>query len=215
MTLEEMKTLLKRYGFDEKDPLTGWINAAMHDLEDDFDWPWLESNVETIKVAPKVNSLVLPAEALKVIGIRDTVNLRKLILWDRHRFMREIQEPAELGLPEIYTLLNTTEIQLWRVPETEITFEVVFQGRTPDLGNPTDVPTTLGNVWPINAHYPIVMKAAAIALQAENEEERAKNALDQYDKSLEKLRKKFGERDLDEPQTVTDVMQYSENVRGY
>lgn len=214
MNLEKMEVLLKRYGFDSKDPLIEWINAAMHNVEDDFDWPWLESNVENIKVAQGVNSLVLPGEALKVIGIRDTINLRKLEYYSRHRFMREIQEPAEPGLPEIYTLLNLIEIQLWRVPEAEFNFEVVYQGKTPDLANPTDVPTTLGNVWPVNTHYPIVQMAAAIALQAENEEERAKNALEQFEKSLERLRKKFGERELDEPETVQDVQGYGGDMRS-
>lgn len=214
MILSEMETLLKRYGFDERDPLLAWLNAAMHEIEDDFDWPWLESNAETIKVAVGINSLALPATALKVIGIRDVTNLAKLEYWDRRKFMREISEPAERGQPQCYTLLNTNEVQLWPVPEQEFTYEVIFQGRTTDLANPTDEPTTQGNVWPVNAHFIIVERAAAIALQAENEEERAKSAMEQFEKSLERLRRKFGERELDEPTAVEDVMGYGSDVSG-
>lgn len=207
MILSEMETLVKRYGFDSTDPLVAWINAAMHEIENEFDWPWLESNTEIIKVAAG-GTLTLPAEALKVIGIRDTTNHSKLEYWDRHKFMRDISEPSERGLPFCYTLLNTTEIQMWPLPEQEFSFEVVYQGKTPDLKNPGDEPTTLGNVWPSNAHYCIVERAAAIALQAEDEEERAKSAMEQFEKSLERLRKKFGERELDEPTAVADVMGY-------
>lgn len=214
MTLEEMKTLVKRYGFDEGDPLTAWLNAAMHDIEDDFDWPWLEMAINREMVSGS-NTITLAADTLKIITVKDLTNLRKLNYYNRHKWTREIQDPTETGFPEIYTLRNTNEIQVWRVTQEAINFEVMYQAITPDLVNPADIPTTAGQVWPVNAHYPIVMKAAAIALQAENEEDRAKNALDQYEKALEKLRKKFGERELDEPTTVQDVQGYGENVRGY
>jgi hypothetical protein len=213
MNLESMETALRRYGFDKADPLAAWINAAMHDMETSFDWPFLESNVDDITMGVGSSTITLPAEALKIMGIRDTTNFRKLMYYDRHKFMREIEEPKEVGLPEIYTLLNTNEVQIWRVLESAVTFEVIYQATTPDMMNPADEPTTSGNVWPVVCHYPIVQRAVAIALQAEDEEERAKSAQEQYDKSLIKLMGKFGERELDEPTTVQDVQGYGTSMR--
>lgn len=208
MNLETMETALRRFGFDKQDPLATWINAAMHDLEDCFDWPWLESKA-TLEAMPSGSSTItLPANALKVITIKDMTNFIKLEYYDRHKFVREIKEPEEVGQPTVYTLVNTTEIQVWRILQEAITFEVQYQATTPDLVLAASEPTTGTSVWPPNTHYIIVQKAAAIALQAENEEERAKNALEQYTKAVENLMRKFGERELDEPSTVQDVMGY-------
>ena len=127
MNLESMKTSLRRYGFNENDPLAVWLNAAMHDLESAFDWPWLESNVTTVAGKAGDSTIALPADALKIIGIRDTTNFLKLKYYERHRFMRDIEDPTEKGKPEVYTLLNTAEIQIWRVLEAAVSFEVIYQ----------------------------------------------------------------------------------------
>lgn len=208
LTLQEMETLLKRFGFDDGDPLAAWLNAAMHDLEDDSDWPWLQASVVSIVVTPGERILPLPEDALKVFFVRDATNKRKIEYFNRHKFAREIQDPTELGQAECYTLVNTNLIQLWRGVEQETTFEVFYQALTPNLVAPSDQPVTAENLWPPNTCFPIVLRAAQIALQSENEEERAKAAGDQYEKSLERLRKKFAEQELDEPDTVQDVMGY-------
>lgn len=213
MTLAEMETALKRFGFDSTDPLSIWLNAAMHDVEDSFDWPWLESRVQDIVMPAGSSSLILPDSALKIIFIKDLTNQRKLEYYDRHKFAREISDPAEIGCPEVYTLVDTTSVQIWRVLQEEITYECLFQSATPDLIFPNDEPKTGDNRWPGNVSYLIVLRAAAFALQAENEEERAKNALEQYQNSLLKLMAKFGERELDEPTTVQDVQGYGMNIR--
>jgi hypothetical protein len=40
MVISEAKTLLKRYGFSDEDPLTLWLNAAMQNLLMEHDWSW-------------------------------------------------------------------------------------------------------------------------------------------------------------------------------
>lgn len=216
MTLEEMKTALKRYGFDDTDPLAMWLNAAMHDMESDFDWPWLESELVTKNTEAGKPKLATPFSIIKVISIRDKTNQRKLQFYDQHRFFREIADPLEQGQPELYTLQGIEAfVHLWPIPSAVYEMEMIVQTLTGDLVNPADEPKAGTYFWPAISHYSIIMKAAAIALQAENEEERAKNALDQYDKSLERLRRKFGERELDEPTTVQDVQGYSDTMAGY
>lgn len=212
-TLEEMKTALKRFGFDDSDPLNTWLNFAMHDLEDSFDWPWLESRISDIVMPSGSNTVTLPPECLKIIFIKDLTNQRKLEYYDRHKFAREIVDPTEVGFPEVYTLVTTSEVQIYRVLQEVTEFEVQMQLMTADLVNPSDEPRTGVNNWPSSCGYLIVTRAAALALQAENEEERAKNALEQYQNSLLKLMAKFGERELDEPTTVQDVQGYGTNIR--
>lgn len=214
MNLETMQTILKRAGFDATDPLTAWVNAAMHDLEDNFDWPWLEAEKAEIVAAAGASTIVLPADALKIITLRDITNKYKLDYYTMHQFIREIEDPTEKGLAEIYTLVGTNKIKIWRVLQSETKFEVHYQATTADLANPADEPTTAGVVWPVNTHYPIVQNAIAKALLEENEEERAKGHMDAYEKSLENLRRKFSETSLDEPQTVQDVQGYGSSSIG-
>lgn len=208
MNLESMQTALKRFGFDNTDPLITWINAAMHDIEDSFDWPWLESKATSISMPSGSSTITLPENCLKIITVKDATNLRKLEYYDRHKFVREIHEPLEIGLAEVYTLINTNQLQIWRVLQEETIFEVMYQATTPDLAEAEDVPTTDKNVWPPNTHYLIVLGAAAIAQDAEDEDDRSKSIQEKYDKSLMKLMAKFGERELDEPTTVQDVQGY-------
>lgn len=210
MNLAEMETIVKRAGFDSGDPLRAWINAAMHDFEDNFDWPWLESERAEIVGAAGVSTIALPPDCLKIITLRDVTNKLKLKYYTMHRFVREIEDPTELGIAEIYTLVGTNVVKLWRVLQAETKYELHYQSTTPDLVAPTDVPTS-GVVWPANTHYPIVQSAIAKALLLENEEERAKGHMDAYEKSLENLRRKFGETNLDEPQVVQDVQGYAES----
>lgn len=209
LTLEQMKIALKRYGFNDEDPLALWLNAAMHDLESSFDWPWLEVREATKTMVAGESTITLPVPALKVILLRDITNKRKLEYWNRHKFAREIQDPTEKGKPEFYTLVNTDVIQIWRVLEASTDFEIIYQTATPDLVAAGSTPTSGASEWPGVASYPIVQRAASIALQAENEEERAKAAQGQYEESLKRLFNKFAERQLDEPETVQDVMDYA------
>src|SRR3974390_2345237 len=89
---------------------------------------------------------------------------------------------------------------------------LIYQAATPDLVNATDIPTTAGNTWPLQLHNPIIMRAASIALQAENVEDRAKTAQDEFDRALMRCMAKFAEDQLDEPMTVEDAQGYAADM---
>lgn len=211
MNLGEMETLLKRYGFDSKDPLKEWLNAALHEFESERDWPFLEAVPVEQEMGAGENTITLPASTLKVITLKDETNIYKLQYYDWHKFERDIREPTERGKPELYTLKGLNEIQIWRVLESATKFMVQVQLVAPDLAIAGDEPkTAAGRVWPKMCHFPIVQRAASIALQAENEEERAKTAQAEYEKALMTIAMKFTERELDEPTTVEDVQGYGQ-----
>lgn len=203
-----METALERYGFDSGDPLAIWINAAMHEIESMFDWPFAEEGPVTFQIAAGVNSVTVPNDFFKVIVLKDTDHQQKLMYYDRHKFTRDVSDETIQGYPQIYTIVSTNQIQVWQVPVVAVNFLMLYQAVTPDLVSGTDVPTTGSNVWPSVLSYPIVMRAASIGLMAENEEDRAKTAQDEYLRTLMAAMGKFGERELDEPTTVEDVQGY-------
>jgi hypothetical protein len=211
----EMKTALKRYGFDDGDPLATWLNAALHEFESAADWTWLEEGPLALQIAAGDNFITLPGDAFKIITLRDVDHTRKLKYWNRHKFTRNIQDQTEQGQIEVYTLIDTMTLQFWRVPVLATNLEVVYQSLCPDMAADDDVPGTALTPFPTFCHYPIVMRAASIALQAENEEDRAKNAQAEYERGLLICLGKDGERELDEPEAVEDTQGYSGSLGRY
>src|SRR5580765_2933367 len=105
MNLEQMETALKRYGFDSTDPLAIWLNAALHEMENDLDWPWLEKATQTL-----LNTTIGSAALLftgtnhaKVVSVRNETTKTKLEYFAWPRFVREVEDPTLKGTPEIYT----------------------------------------------------------------------------------------------------------------
>lgn len=213
MNFASMLTALQRYGFDTTDPIETWLNASMHDLETACDWPFLEEGPTVLTTVPAGQNFIdLPSDASRIITVRDITNLYKLKYWPRRKFTALIQDQTDPGLPEVFTLIGTTQVQIWRIPYTPIAFEVVYEGLTPDLVNPTDVPSNGTVPWPVATHYPIVVHAAEIALMAENEEDRAQTAQKSYEAMLLRLMAKFNVRQLDEVEAVEDVQGYGADM---
>lgn len=202
ITVAEQKELLKRYGFDDGDPLLDWLNAAMREIESTEDWPWLEV-LTTVVGSVGDNFITLPTPALKVISLRDTTNNQKLDRYERTRFEREIWDPTISGKSQIYVETGMTTIQIYPVADTAVTWQIVYQQDLVDLDD-----TTISPPIPETFHYPMVLCAAYTALMAENEEERAQAALKQFQDAMDKRMKKYGGRTLDEPEQVVDAMRY-------
>jgi hypothetical protein len=212
MNFGQMQTALQRYGFDQTDPLAIWLNSAMHEVEGAFDWPWLWEGPINITIAAGANTITFPTDFVKIHSLKDLDHLAKIKFWNRHKFTRLIQDETDTGLIEIYTLIGLNQVQFWRVPVVQTRLMLIYQGSTPDMVNTTDVPITGAQNWPLMMHYPIVQRAASIALQAENEEERAKTAQDEFDRALLRCMAKFSQEQLDEPSTVEDAQGYSADM---
>jgi len=208
LTLSQLKQGLKRYGFDDSDPLDLWINAALREFENASTWPFLETKAPLMTLAAGDNSVPVPSDFAKVITLRDTnptsPNAQTYFeYWDRRRFDRDIPNPALTGKPYVYTLINLNEIQVWPVPDTELTLELVYYRTVLDLVQSDDVPAI-----PERWHYTIIRGAAYLALQAENEEERAQTAMAQFNQDIDRAVTYYANRELGEPDQVEDVMNY-------
>lgn len=201
--VSEGKTALKRYGFDDSDPLLVWMNEAMHQFEDAHDWSFLQQ-VTTLTVLAGINTLTLPTNFYKIHSIRDTVGKLKLGYMTISEFERVIETPDDLSLPELYTITGTQDVQLYPTPDTDRLMRVVYQEELDEMVSDGSVMS-----GPPRIHYPIVQGAVMIALQAENEEDRAANAKEQFEAAIERLWTKYNKTEDDEPQQVTDVMGYT------
>lgn len=209
ITVAQQGVLLKRYGFDDSDPIQDWLNASMHDIEIYEDWYFLEVLTTVVTVAGNP-TVALPTDAAKVISIRDMTNKQKLQPMQRTQFEREVFDPTVQGMARIYVTTGMSTLQFYPVPDSVDSFQAVYQGALTDVVIGVSTPPPL----PAPFHYPMVLHAAYIALMAENEEERATAAQKQYDSMMNNLSKKYGSRNLDEPETVTDAMNYADESYG-
>lgn len=203
MIVSAAKTALKRYGFDDTDPLNAWLDQAKNELEVSYDWPFLQS-IFTDPVAIGDNQLTLPADYFKVQSVRDTTNNRKLQYRDIDGFERDITDSNETGLPSIYTVIGASGLQLWPVSDSNWDARVVYQQALADINGLADGALLPG---PTRIHYLYVIGAAYIGLQAENEEERSGNAQAMFEKGIARLIRKYSSY-LGESKTVIDVMGY-------
>lgn len=214
MIFSAMKTVLKRYGFDDNDPLAVWLNAAKDDFQTAADWPFMQDLVTGIAVAAGANAIALPADFIKPIYIRDGTTSsgmfgRKLDFRTRRQFVQEVQDPTSTGTPQLYTIIAMSQVQIWPVPQSPMTYDLFYQSLIPDMAVDANPPQRLdGTPIPSTCHYSWVQRAASIALQAENEEERAQQAEREYQNSLLRLLGHFGEEQLDVVETVQDDQNY-------
>jgi hypothetical protein len=201
--LTAFQTALKRYGFDDTDPLTLWINAAMHDFEKEADWPFLET-LTTVNIIAGASTIVVPADFSRVIYFKDATNNSPLEYWDIRKFEREIGNHTSAGTPSVFSLVGMETFVLWPVAEAAVSYRLLYQKKLTDLAAGGDIPGV-----PVRHHYTILLKAAAIGLQAENEEDRAQTALGEYGSALAADLRVYGARQLGEPDQVEDIQGYA------
>lgn len=211
MTRAELKTALKRYGFDDDDPLDIWINAARNELVSDLPFPVMDAEASFVTVAGDGNlSDNLPADFLKVIALTDDTDVGdsgSLDYMDYRMFRREIPDRSTQGQPTIFTVRNLNNITVYPVPDRTTTWDLLYQKSVTQLTDDSHVPSEL----PVQFHYPIVPRAAAIGLSAENEEERSEKALNDYLTGKQTIITFFSTRQGGQFESVQDVMNYASN----
>jgi hypothetical protein len=208
MTRAQALVLLKRYGFDNSDPLNDWLDEGQIMTQDAHDWPFLQIIDSTIASAVGNPTLVLPSSFFKIQSIRNMTHQRKLKNVDISGFERDIDDPTQLGLPSIYTVWGVSNLQLYPVPDAIDSYRVVYQRDVTPVSQLAGDGTNLD--LPHNICYPVVLCAAYVGLMAENEEDRAQAALGQFDQAVEQRWQRFSTTDLDEPKQVVDIMGYGD-----
>ena len=175
MNLGEMKTALQRFGFDDSDPLDIWVNAALHDLETAANWTFLEAVYDSSTNAAD-DALVLPSDLELLHSIRVVGYAEKLKYMSRTMWEDQILDDTTPGVPTHYTMVGLQTVLLWPVPDAIYPVRIFYHRFLLDLAGDGDTPS----VVPTKLHFAIVQRAASIALQAENNEDRAGSAQSQY-----------------------------------
>lgn len=201
MLVSEAKTLLKRAGFDDNDPLLVWLNAGLHEFMDARDWPF-NMNLATVNAGAGAESLTLPADFRKVSSLRNQTTQFKLRYLNASEWEREIADFTTEGSPEFYTVIGDS-IYIWPVTDGAYSFRLIYQLEVNEMSS--DGAQMPG---PQRSHYAIVQAAKYIALQDENEEKRAETAQTQFLAAIERLWSTYSTIQADEPEQVSDVMGY-------
>lgn len=207
MNYLQMKTALKRFGFDDDDPLLIWLNAGLHSVEQELNWPWL---IKTTALSVGTTGIVdLPPDFAKVVSLK-VPGKWKLNEIDRHYYDREIVDQTVQGIPESYVLLGMVTgmmtLKLYPIPDVIYDLQLTYlTGLSDMVGTDLEIPNV-----PANLHWGIVLAAASIALQAENEEDRAQSAQAQYASWIGRAIAHYNKSTADSPGQVVDTMGYSD-----
>lgn len=211
MNAGQAKTALMAYGFDTNDPLLQWLDTGKTTLENAEDWPFLRKTVIMVVNAGdfELSGVDLPADFFKVMSIRDIDSSRKLTYMDPLAFDRDIENPFTPGSPSIYTVVAAPAapgwaITLWPVPDAATNIQLRYEAILTDITGLADGTALPG---PVMIHFPIVQCAAVIALQVDNEEDRAATAQAASNEAIAHLRRRMLAK-IDEAETV-------QNVQGY
>jgi hypothetical protein len=220
--LSTAKTLLKRYGFDNTDPVLEWLNAGLYEFCIAFDWPFMARASTTVVPGltaglQSITYLNLTPDQYAVQMVRDTTNDVKLQYVEPTQFFRDYSggTTPSTGGPTKYTITRggqeptvagsgeTMKITLWPTSTVDLNIEVttaIFPSPMTDEATHLPVPEA--------CCYAVVTASAFIALQAENEEERAQTAQAQFQSRVASLINRYNPDTQDEPGQVSDVQGY-------
>lgn len=210
MNLSEMQTALKRYGFDDSDPLTTWLNAAMREFEIAYNWRCLLTEV----VLPVTSGFIDFTEHSKILSVQyfdSESRLSEPLEFLEYRRFLDIQysDPAnslnQNSLPQYYSFFrdgNSNPKLIIYPQSTVIGVRVMYLKKLLDISeaNPCGLPSEY--------HYTIVRGAAAIGLEAENEEDRAAVAWGRFHDAIERASAREYPTTIDGNQQVVDVQGY-------
>lgn len=213
MNLGTMKTALRRYaGVDATDPLVDWINAGLHEFQEAYPWPFLQSNVGA-NLAAGAFTIGPPGDFFRTEDVRllptgaDPIPLTYkpwgVVIEEGWR----IRDATVKGVPQWFSIYwEAGAPSLLVYPAADLTYSYImnYEVNVPDLVNDADVPGV-----PSRYHYTIVEGAAVRALQAESEEDRAQTARQIFEDSIDRhITAIGGRRQSGQFNQVRDVMGY-------
>lgn len=185
MNLSQLRSsVLSRMGLTSGDPLftspvlTELVNEAVHVIETEEDWPWLEA-ITTHSTTAGTQTLTVPTDWLRTrnLWIADNDPLVNTGFTDlRARF-----DATTRAQPTHYSL-TADAIYLGPTPDATYTVNHHYIKREPDLTSDTDSP-----LMPASFHAAIVEHATYLGLRRSREEGRASVALDAYQGWLRRM----------------------------
>lgn len=207
MNLTALQTAVKTFGFADSDPLTDWINTALHTFEDAFDWPFLEAET-TINTVVGTNTLVLPADFYQLQSLKINLQAGRPDYMEPVEFEDHVTDRTVRGMPSVFTLIGMDKVLLWPTPDAIYSCRFLYRKFIPDLVNGVDVPAI-----PLRHHYSLVHGAVSIGLQPEGESKRATDAQTQFDSDVQRAISRYRQKQTHTAQQVVDSQGYFDNSR--
>jgi hypothetical protein len=204
--LSEMKTALKRFGYDDSDPLTTWLNAAMHEFEDEFRWTFTEL-ITTGTLTSGSLTLTVPSTYVRTIALTFTSPAMEdplvYITYRDYQQRRADDGGAIPGVP-MYWTKGPGGLIIHPVPDADRGYEHIFRARAADMAVDDDSPAFI----PLEYHYALVEGAAAIALAVDNSEERVADHRSIFEAAMARAAGKYLSRTEGNRDQVRDIQDY-------
>lgn len=159
--------------------VTRAINAALHEIESEQDWPWYQSN-ETITTASGDATYPVDASYLRTRLLR-VENETPLPRYSYEELIERWPFDSSTGKPREYAI-ESGELHLRPIPDGVYSLDHRFIGMETDLSTGTDTP-----VMPESFHQAIVDLAAHIVLRRSSEDARSQQALGDYERWRTKM----------------------------
>jgi len=134
VTLGEAQTELAGRGFDylSSSRMTIMLNNAKNALEDEFDWPWLETTVTG--TAP----LTIP-DLRHVLYVQDTTLDRELVGLNATQLAVDGSDLSQTGAPTHWWLDGASTLNVWPVTTSD-QLQVRYVKYSPELSAASDTP---------------------------------------------------------------------------
>lgn len=193
MDLVTMRSALRtRVGVPASDALytdavcTALINAALHHIESEADWGWLEAE-ETVATINGTATYSLPTRYRSSIGVYspDGFPLEKATA-ESHRLLR-----GASGTPKVWDVFGSS-LRLAPVPTGAANLTHAYIGGEADLAADGDTPS-LPAVW----HNAVVEYAAYLGFRRWSAQADAGSALAAYEEWLDQMLKKAPRHSVD------------------
>lgn len=207
MTQAEMKTALKRYGFDDTDPLITWLDWGLHELEREHEWPFLVGEDSTTAAigAGEVFDTGLPG--IFIVQLQDNSDPMEYLSVEE---FRRKTDKTSTGSPYYWTFgPDPDDLRIWPKVTVATNIDLVYHKEEPEIVTLSGGDSL--SFFPKGMHYLIVLRAAAFGLQAENEEDRASSELEAYKTGVLTAISRYGTPRRRSGRTVDDVMNYGSN----
>jgi hypothetical protein len=205
--LSEMKTALKRFGFDDTDPLAIWLNAAMHEFEDEYKWTFTEL-LTTGTLTSGTLTLTVPSTYVRTIALTFTApsmeNPLNYITYRDYQQRRADDGGAISGVP-MYWTKGPGGLIVHPVPDADRSYEHIFRARSDDMVSDASSPAFI----PLEYHYALVEGAAAIGLAVDNSEERVADHRSIFEAAMARAAGKYLSRTEGNRDQVRDAQGYA------
>ena len=171
--------------------VNSFINRALHKVEQESDWPWLETS-ETISTVAGTDSYTPGAAApagtlwLRTRTIFDDAD--HVVEWESRMETGDRWSNATTGKPQEFSIYGD-KIIFRPVPDAVYSYNHLFQKAEVDLAADSDTP-----ILPATYHNGIVEFASYLAFRGSRETERANLAFQGYTEELKKMKERAKRR---------------------